>query len=165
MTVGDGAPTTPNATEPATAETPTAPVNGAAAGAPGPILPGTRAERRALLREAALQAEYATGDREETEEQARRGVVRRVATIGLGFIVLIGGLLMMALPGPGILTVIAGLAILAQELAWAQRLLEYAKKRAKYDELKDQPVWIQVVMWTITICAVVGSVVYFTVLR
>ena len=124
-----------------------------------------REDRRNLLREAAIQAEYATGRQEETEAEARRGVIRRVGTIILGFVVLIGGIIMLALPGPGIITVIAGLAILAQELPWAERLLEYVKKRAKIDELQQQPVWIQVVMWTITVTAVVGSVLYFTVLR
>ncbi len=122
-------------------------------------------DRRARLREAAIQAEYATGRHEETEEQARRGVIRRVGTIIVGFVVLIGGLAMMILPGPGILGVIAGLAILAQELPWAERLLEYVKKRAKIDELKEQPKWVQAVMWTITAGAVIGSIVYFVVIR
>ncbi|CAN5570446.1 hypothetical protein BH10ACT1_BH10ACT1_37610 [soil metagenome] len=121
--------------------------------------------RRARLREAAIQAEYATGRQEATEEEARRGVIRRVGTIILGFIVLFGGIAMMILPGPGILGIIAGLAILAQELAWAERLLEYVKKRAKIDELKEQPKWIQAAMWTFTAAAVIGSLVYFTVIR
>lgn len=120
---------------------------------------------RPSLREAAIAAEYATGRQEETEEQARRGVIKRLAIIGFGSVVTLGGVLMLALPGPGILTVVAGLAILAQELPWAERLLEYVKKRAKIDELQQQPVWVQVVMWTITITAVVASVVYFTVIR
>lgn len=122
-------------------------------------------DRRARLREAAIQAEYATGRHEETEEEARRGVIRRVATIVVGFVVLLGGLAMMVLPGPGTLAIIAGLAILAQELTWAERLLEYVKKRAKIDELKDQPKWVQALMWTITALAVIGSVAYFTVIR
>ncbi len=120
---------------------------------------------RPTLREAAIQAEYATGRREETEEQARRGVIKRLAIIALGTVVTLGGVLMLALPGPGLVTVIAGLAILAQELPWAERLLEYVKKRAKIDELQEQPIWVQVVMWTITVAAVVGSVLYFTVIR
>ncbi len=124
----------------------------------------SRVERRELLREAAIQAEYATGRHEDTEEAARRGVFRRLGTITLGFIVLIGGLLMLALPGPGILTVIAGLAILAQELPWAARLLEYVKKRSKFEELQAQPMWVQGVMWTFTVAAVAASIVYFAVL-
>lgn len=164
MSVGDSGPVTPAVPDPSI-EAPSTAANVESVAMHGPGRPRTRAERLALLREAAIQAEYATGTREETEEEARRGVIRRVGTIVLGFVVLVGGIIMMALPGPGILTVIAGLAILAQELAWAERLLEYVKKRAKYDELKDQPVWVQVVMWTITIAAVVGSLVYFTILR
>lgn len=124
-----------------------------------------RAQRRADFREAAIQAEYATGHQEATEEQARRGVIARIATIVLGSVVLLGGLAMMALPGPGIITVIAGLAILARELPWAERLLEYTKKKAKLDELKEQPKWVQAVMWSLTAAAVVGSLLYFTVLR
>lgn len=124
-----------------------------------------RSERLELLRQAAIQAEYATGRHEETEEEARRGVIRRVGTIIVGFVVLFGGIAMMILPGPGILGIIAGLAILAQELAWAERLLEYVKKRAKIDELQEQPRWVQAVMWTITAAAVIGSMTYFLVIR
>lgn len=164
MSAGDNSPVTPADPDP-TGEASRTEASAESDGNDVPVRPQTRAERLALLREAAIQAEYATGAREETDEQARRGVIRRVGTIVVGFIVLIGGIIMMALPGPGILTVIAGLAILAQELAWAERLLEYVKKRAKYDELKEQPVWIQVVMWTLTIAAVVASIVYFTILR
>ncbi len=130
---------------------------------PGAEEPG--GEWRARLRAAAIQAEYETGYREETEEEARRGVIRRVATIVVGFVVLFGGIAMMILPGPGVLGIIAGLAILAQELAWAERLLEHVKRWAKVDEIKQQPWWIQVLMWSFTVLAVVASVIYFTVVR
>jgi uncharacterized protein (TIGR02611 family) len=110
-----------------------------------------------LLREAAIAAEYATGEQEETEERARRHVLIRLGTITVGFIVLIAGLAMLVLPGQGILTVIAGLAILSRELPWAERVLEYAKKRAKLDELKEQPVWIKAVVWGMTGVAVIAS--------
>jgi uncharacterized protein (TIGR02611 family) len=116
-----------------------------------------RHERLALLREAAIAAEYATGEQEETEEQARRHVVIRVGTIVVGFVVLIAGLAMLVLPGQGILTVIAGLAILSRELPWAERVLEYAKKRAKLDELKEQPVWVKAAVWGCTIAAIAAS--------
>ena len=38
---------------------------------------------------------------------------------------------MFVTPGPGWLALIAGLAILATEFTWAERLLEWAKDRAK----------------------------------
>ena len=118
---------------------------------------GDRFER---LRDAALQAEYETGHREETEAEAKRNVLLRLGTIALGFVVLIGGLLMLVLPGPGIIGVIAGLAILSRELVWAERLLAYAKEKARVDEVKQQPAWVQAVLWGITIVAVGASAWY-----
>ena len=115
-------------------------------------------ERLERLREAAIQAEYATGRHEETEEEAKRHVLLRLGTIVAGFVVLIAGLVMMALPGPGIVTVIAGLAILSRELPWAERVLEYAKEKAKVDELKEQPSWVKGVAWAFTALAVGASI-------
>jgi len=119
--------------------------------------PHPHQSRMELLREAAIQAEYATGAHEETEEEARRHVIIRVGTIAVGFIVLIAGLAMLVLPGQGIITVIIGLTILARELPWAERMLEYAKKKAKLDELKHQPAWVKAVAWGFTALAVGAS--------
>ena len=122
-------------------------------------------DRRVLLRDAAINAELATGTQERSIERARRNVLIRLGTIVLGFAVLIGGLAMMILPGPGVLGVIIGLGLLARELVWAERLLEYVKKRSKIDELKQQPAWVRAAMWAGTIAAVGGSAYYFLVYR
>jgi hypothetical protein len=37
---------------------------------------------------------------------------------------------MLVLPGPGIVVIIAGLAILAKEFTWAERTLDKAKEQA-----------------------------------
>lgn len=49
-----------------------------------------------------------------------------VATVGLGLI--IAGIAMLVLPGPGIATIIAGLAVLATEFAWARVVLHHVKR-------------------------------------
>ncbi len=49
---------------------------------------------------------------------------RRIGVALVGSIVLFAGVAMIALPGPATLTIPAGLAILALEFAWAQRLLD-----------------------------------------
>ena len=54
----------------------------------------------------------------------------RIAKTVFGFVLLAAGVLMLALPGPGWLTIFAGLAILATEFAWAQRLLDRLKALA-----------------------------------
>jgi putative transmembrane protein PGPGW len=55
---------------------------------------------------------------------------KRVGVTIAGFVVLLAGAAMLVLPGPGILVIIAGLAILATEYVWAQRLLKVAKEKA-----------------------------------
>ena len=55
---------------------------------------------------------------------------KRVAVTIAGFVVVLAGVAMLVLPGPGLLVIIAGLAILATEYVWAQRLLRIAKERA-----------------------------------
>lgn len=51
----------------------------------------------------------------------------RVARIGAGFALLLTGIVMLVLPGPGWLTIAAGLAVLATEYTWAARWLNHLK--------------------------------------
>ncbi len=59
---------------------------------------------------------------------ARNG--RRIAVSVAGFLLIAVGLALMVLPGPGVLFLIAGLAVLATEYVWAQRALNFAKRKA-----------------------------------
>ena len=52
-----------------------------------------------------------------------RNATRLVVFIA-GVAVLLAGLAMLALPGPGVLVIILGLVILATEFAWAERVLD-----------------------------------------
>jgi hypothetical protein len=60
---------------------------------------------------------------------------KRVGVTIAGFAVVLAGVAMLVLPGPGIVVIIAGLAILATEYVWAQRLLKIAKEKA--NQAKD----------------------------
>ena len=55
---------------------------------------------------------------------------KRIGISIAGGALVVAGLLMLLLPGPGLLVIIAGLAILATEYVWAQRALNYAKGKA-----------------------------------
>ena len=57
-------------------------------------------------------------------------LLKRSAVTILGAALLVLGVAMMVLPGPGILVIVAGLAVLATEYVWARRLLVRAKKEA-----------------------------------
>jgi Putative transmembrane protein (PGPGW) len=55
---------------------------------------------------------------------------KRIGVTIAGGVLVLAGLVMLVLPGPGVLVVIAGLAILATEYVWAQRALNFAKRKA-----------------------------------
>ncbi|NNH07235.1 PGPGW domain-containing protein [Cellulomonas fimi] len=57
--------------------------------------------------------------------------VRVIAVASVGGTVVLAGVAMLVLPGPGILAILAGLAILATEFVWARRMLERSKAAAK----------------------------------
>ena len=56
---------------------------------------------------------------------------KRIGVSIAGFTLVVGGLVLLVLPGPGLLLIIAGLAILATEYVWAQRALNFAKQKAE----------------------------------
>jgi uncharacterized protein (TIGR02611 family) len=65
-------------------------------------------------------------------------VAKRVVLIVVGFTLLVAGIVMSVplVPGPGLLVVIAALAILAVEFVWARRLMERLKTESS--RLRDR---------------------------
>lgn len=116
--------------------------------------------RRERLRAAALEAEYQTGRRERTERRANRNIVARIAIIVVGTVVLLAGLVMLVLPGPGVVAILVGLGILAQEFTWADKLLKTVRKKAKVDQVSAQPVWVRTALALVTVAAVAASIVF-----
>jgi hypothetical protein len=93
----------------------------------------SRRERFEELEQAAIEAELATGRREESIAEAKRHILIRIGRVFLGTIVVIAGLLMLPLTGPGMLTIAAGLALLASDVPFARNLLESVRKRLPAD--------------------------------
>lgn len=61
--------------------------------------------------------------------------VRRVFLILAGFTLLLAGVIMLVTPGPGMLTILLGLGLLAVEFVWARRLIDRIKRQGV--RLKD----------------------------
>ena len=60
-----------------------------------------------------------------TLKQAKRAVI-----IVIGFTAIMFGCIMILTPGPGLATIVAGLALLGTEFVWARRLLKRFGKEA-----------------------------------
>lgn len=121
-------------------------------------------ERLEQLEVAAIEAERGTGVHEETIAEAKRHILLRIGRVLLGIIVLLAGLLMLPLPGPGLLTIAAGLALLASDVPFARRLLERVRERipSDADGRVSRPVLVGGLV--VSACAVAFSV-WWTFLR
>ncbi len=64
--------------------------------------------------------------------------IKRIIITIIGFTVLIIGMAMIMLPGPAIIVIPLGLAILASEFLWARRLLKRIKNTLRRQKEEDK---------------------------
>jgi uncharacterized protein (TIGR02611 family) len=93
---------------------------------------------------------------------ARSRLYRLVFAI-VGFTVLLLGVAMLVLPGPGLLVIVVGLTILALEFAWAERMLERAIDRMERARVatKEATLW-QKIFGGLAVAAGLGAVLAAT---
>lgn len=87
-------------------------------------------------------------------------VAYRLMVALLGMVLVIGGLILVPLPGPGWLIVLLGLAVLASEFEPAKRLLDYAKQRLRQWDtwVRSQPLVVQLLIGAATAAFVLAVV-------
>ncbi len=73
----------------------------------------------------------ARGWREKIRQNKSLNASYRIGVAVVGTLIILAGLALVPLPGPGWLIVFAGLAILATEFAWAGRLLDFARAKVR----------------------------------
>jgi uncharacterized protein (TIGR02611 family) len=75
-------------------------------------------------------------------------LVWRIGVAVLGLAVIITGIVLLPLPGPGWLIIFLGLGVWATEFEWARRLLRFAQRTvgAWTAWLSRQPRWLQLVI-------------------
>ncbi len=74
----------------------------------------------------AAQKLHAT--RERTKSTRTGAIVWRTVVTAIGAAIVVVGVFLLPLPGPGWLIIFAGLAVLATEYVWASRLLQRARR-------------------------------------
>jgi hypothetical protein len=121
-------------------------------------------ERIGRIEAAAIAAEMETGRREETAEEAKRSVLARTLRIGAGILVSAFGVLLLVLPGPGLIVLAAGLVILAQDIPFAARMLEKVRRRLPADADGKLPKGTIILGLAITVATVSASI-WWTFLR
>jgi len=80
---------------------------------------------------------------------------------GAGWILVIVGLAAMVLPGPGLLALFAGMAMLATQYEWADRRLAPVKKAAMRGAADSVKSWLRILLSAIGVCLLVGLGIYW----
>lgn len=98
-------------------------------------------------------------DRREAVRQ-RPGAYRiyRIIIGLIGGAIVVGGLILVPLPGPGWLIVFLGLALLATEFEWAARVEKFARDRVRAwtQWLGRQPILVRILVAVLTFAFVAG---------
>jgi uncharacterized protein (TIGR02611 family) len=82
----------------------------------------------------------------------------RIGIATLGGAIVLGGLLLIPLPGPGWAIVFLGLAVWATEFVWAQRLLRFGRRllREWTDWAMRQPLWVRGLLGLVGLALLAG---------
>lgn len=75
---------------------------------------------------------------ESARQNTMVNVLWRAGVLVVGLTMVVAGIAMLLLPGPGWLTIFLGLAVLASEYTWANRLLLPVRRRVRQAKVKAQ---------------------------
>ena len=82
--------------------------------------------------------------------------LRRVVLETVGWVLVVGGVAALILPGPGLLMIFGGMAILSQQYEWAERRLEPVKQRALQAAEESVETWPRILASSLGAFAVMG---------
>ena len=76
------------------------------------------------------------------------GTAKRLVLETIGWILVVAGVAALVLPGPGLLTIFAGMVILSQQYEWAEKRLRPIEIRALHGAAESVQTWPRIVMST-----------------
>ena len=85
-----------------------------------------------------------------------KSTAKRVLVEGLGWILVVVGIAALVLPGPGLLALFAGVALLATQYDWAERRLEPIKTRALDAAADSVKTWPRLLLSTLGVLWLIG---------
>ena len=100
---------------------------------------------------------------EASYREAERGLVRRAVRVVAGFTLVFVGLLLIVLPGPGLLVTAAGLGLLSRDVPFARRWLQIVRRRIPESEDGEVAAWVVYGSAALAVVSVVASVTWLVV--
>ena len=77
------------------------------------------------------------------------GAAKRIVLEIIGWALLLAGIAALVLPGPGLILMFAGLAVLSQQYTWAERWVEPVRLRALKGAAESVENWTRIILSTI----------------
>jgi len=77
-----------------------------------------------------------------------RKYAKRIAVEGLGWLLVLSGLAALILPGPGLLMLFAGMALLATQYDWAEKRLAPVREAARKGAADSVKSWSRIIVST-----------------
>ena len=74
-----------------------------------------------------------------------KGAAKRVGLEIVGWTLVVGGVAALILPGPGLLMLFGGMAVLSQQYEWAERRLAPIKYRALKGAAESVATWLRII--------------------
>ena len=84
------------------------------------------------------------------------GAAKRIVLETLGWVLLLAGVAAIFLPGPGLLGIFAGLALLSQQYDWAERRVEPVRLRALRGAAEGVETWPRIVASVVGVAVLVA---------
>ncbi|WP_241153794.1 PGPGW domain-containing protein [Nocardioides pantholopis] len=88
---------------------------------------------------------------------------RRITLEVLGWLLVVAGIAALVLPGPGLLMLFGGIAILSQQYEWAERRLEPLKFRALKGAAESVETWVRITLSSLAALVLLGCGVVWVV--
>ena len=82
---------------------------------------------------------------------------KRIVLEVVGWLLVIGGIAALVLPGPGLLGIFAGLVLLSQQYEWAEKRLEPVKKKAMQAAAESVETWPRIVLSTLVAVLLIAA--------
>lgn len=82
--------------------------------------------------------------------------LKRLVLETLGWVLVVVGIAALVLPGPGLLAIFAGVALLSQQYEWAERRLDPIKERALKAAAEGVETWPRIVFSVLVAVVLIG---------
>ncbi len=90
-----------------------------------------------------------------------KSAAKRVAIEVLGWVLVLVGIAALVLPGPGLLALFAGVALLATQYEWAERRVEPVKQAALRGAADSVKTWPRIALSVLGVCWLIGLGIYW----